>query len=290
MSARTATKFTAMRQAFTLIELLAVVAIVLLLLSLLLPALKRGRDMALDARCKAHLHQIGIMQINFAQDHSGILPAGGSVGGMMGSADWQSCWMGMEVLVGSPYEGTTLPSTQWPKNRAGVLSYGTLFPYMGSDVSTAKRLYRCIAEPAGALGLGEGSNGYFDYSMVMAFGGATLGTLPLSAMLEYNTADPTTWQKKPTPLVVEEDPYWWINAYPNVEPGHGNRDKIGVWHYGHGNYLAVGGNVSDCRPNNPAVDPLNPFLNNWFAFAPCDQAPTNKLGDTSTGYGSWMGR
>ena len=274
---------------FTLIELLAVVAIMLLLLSLLLPVLQRGRGMALDARCKSNLHQMGIMEYNFAQDHDGVLPVGGSVGGQMGSINWQRCWMGMEVLIGTKYEGTTIPNTQWPKDTTGMFFFGTLFPYMGNDVATAKRLYRCIAQAAcadGDLGLGYGSNGYFDYAMVMAFSVATLGNIPTTATLHYNNADPTTWQKKPTPLAVEEDPFWNLNRYPNVEPGHGNTDKIGVWHYGHGNYLAVNGSVNECRPLDPNAQ-LNPDLNNWHVTGP--NGSDESIGSYPA-FGTWPSR
>lgn len=264
---------------FTLIELLAVVAILLLLLSLMLPGLKRGRDMAMDTRCKSNLRQIGIMEVNFAADHEGVLPAGGSIGSQHGTLDWQKCWMGKEVLAGSVYENTNFKNTAWPEG-----SYGTLLPYLRNDVSTAKKLYRCLGLTQGDLGSGEGSNGYFDYSMVMAFGGATLSHMPTAATL-HHTSNPSTWEKKPTPLVVEEDPYWWLNSGANMEPGHGNRDKIGVWHYGHGNYVALDGSVNECRPM--VAGQLNPDLNDWYVTGP--KGVDVSIGQYP-GFGTWPTR
>jgi prepilin-type N-terminal cleavage/methylation domain-containing protein len=271
----------ARRCGFTLIELLAVVAILLLLLSLLLPALKRARDMAMDTRCKSSLRQMGAMMYNFAQDHEGILPIGGSIGGQHGSLPWQQCWMGKEVLVGTAYDAaTSFKNTSWPEGK-----FGTLFEYLGNDAATAKKLYRCIGQPEGVLGSGEGSNGYFDYSMIMAFSGAVLSLIPTRATLEYNTGVPSTWQAKPTPLVVEEDPYWWLNSGANMEPGHGNRDKIGVWHYGHGNYVAANGSVNECKPLAPET--LNPDLNNWYVAGPSGtQVPIGFY----PGFGTWPTR
>ncbi len=48
------------RRAFTLVELLVVIAIIAVLVSLLLPAVQAAREAARRASCKNHLHQIGI--------------------------------------------------------------------------------------------------------------------------------------------------------------------------------------------------------------------------------------
>ena len=279
--------------AFTLIELLAVIAIILLLVSLLVPALQRAREAAMDARCRGHLHQLGVMYMTFAADHNGVLPTGGSEGNTFGPEAWQKCFMGKEVLVGTPYELTGVPNTQWPN---GI--NGTLLSYMGGDPRTAQRLYRCIALAEGVFRSGKGSNGIFDFSMVMHFSGATLGTVPSKSTLKYNPGDPSTWMQKPTPLVVEEDPMWYLNNSIHMEPGHGNDDRIATWHYaggddhsadGHGNYLCTDGSVSDCRPSPVQVDKYgamdrNPLLNNWFTVSP--KGILTSLGPMP-GYDSW---
>jgi prepilin-type N-terminal cleavage/methylation domain-containing protein/prepilin-type processing-associated H-X9-DG protein len=71
--------------AFSLIELLCVLAIISVLAALLLPALSQAHARAKRVQCVNHLRQTGIAFQNFAQDHNGQFPmsipvsAGGSL-------------------------------------------------------------------------------------------------------------------------------------------------------------------------------------------------------------------
>src|SRR5688572_20551118 len=59
------------RRAFTLIEILVVVAIIALLISILLPSLSRARKQAKTVVCQSNLHQIGLGLFMYAEAHKG---------------------------------------------------------------------------------------------------------------------------------------------------------------------------------------------------------------------------
>ena len=63
------------RRAFTLIELLIVVAIIAVLIALLLPAIQSAREQARRAQCVNNLLQLGLAMGNYASTHS-VLPPG----------------------------------------------------------------------------------------------------------------------------------------------------------------------------------------------------------------------
>ena len=62
------------RDGFTLIELLVVIAIIALLIAMLLPTIKRAREMARRVACRSNLHQLGIGLQLYAGDHDEALP------------------------------------------------------------------------------------------------------------------------------------------------------------------------------------------------------------------------
>ncbi len=62
------------RHAFTLVELLVVVAIIGMLIALLLPAIQAAREASRRSNCASNMHQLGLGVLNFAGAHRGQLP------------------------------------------------------------------------------------------------------------------------------------------------------------------------------------------------------------------------
>lgn len=63
------------QKAFTLIELLIVLAIIAILASLLLPALGRAKDQARNAACVSNLRQLAMAARVYADDNKNVMPA-----------------------------------------------------------------------------------------------------------------------------------------------------------------------------------------------------------------------
>ena len=64
----------ARHKGFTLVELLVVVSIIALLISMLLPALKKARDAAASVSCMSNLRQVGGGVGIYLSDHDGVFP------------------------------------------------------------------------------------------------------------------------------------------------------------------------------------------------------------------------
>src|SRR4051812_10696003 len=76
-------------RAFTLVELLVVIAIIAVLIAMLLPVLNKVKQQAQQIKCAANLHQLGQAMTMFTQQ-SGVFPSVSLID--TGAAGAAACW------------------------------------------------------------------------------------------------------------------------------------------------------------------------------------------------------
>jgi len=164
------------KRAFTLIELLVVIAIIALLLSVILPSLKKAKELAAGVVCTSNQGQLMKAWLLYAGDNDEFF-IDGDTGGLTrpghrneGGGRFTLCW------VGAPMNPTGGGRNQTLDDKIRGFEAGGLWPYVN-----APKAYHCPADkrhlkPAVA-GPGFGIGGYRTYSIGNVLSQRPMGTL-----------------------------------------------------------------------------------------------------------------
>lgn len=245
---------TGQRCGFTIIELLAVVAIILILLALLIPGLKAIKERSQSTTCLNNMRQIGAGMMGYVADNNGFFPwAGGEDRNL--KEDW--------VWGGQP-KADTQNTAYWSKDTAPAsfgfhAEAGSIFPYVehkqpvrngsgknGIDetIRTIYPVYRCpsTAEIGEAMRVNFSMNDRVDSKLYDNNAPSDLG-VSISHVKRLATKV----------LLINEDPRTMHNASfapggsADGDDGKGTSfqgDALMVMHYGGINVLFMDGHVS----------------------------------------------
>lgn len=149
------------KRAYTLIELLMTIAIIIMLAALLLPSLSRAKSKAKEVMCLGNQKQCGIAFLSYAGDNNGIFP---NPQGSDATGAWMF-WPGELAYFGylKKTEAYRCPSGPNPDPSRTDIAYGLVAKYTGYRPFQPLRM-EAVQNPSQKLLLGDS-----------AFGRVTLG-------------------------------------------------------------------------------------------------------------------
>lgn len=152
------------RKAFTLVELLVVIGIIAVLIAILLPALKKARDAAMNTQCINTLRNIGLAVLQYTLDNDGLLPPPSTTTSSLGPfwfeyIDPYLALHGDRTKLHCPMESLHHPS---------MVDYGVNVPavfYYDASNRPGSRRITSIRRPSEIIAAGdarESAAGYWD--------------------------------------------------------------------------------------------------------------------------------
>ena len=193
--------------AFSLVELLVVVAILAILAALLLPALTRSKHSAQRVKCISNLHQLGVAtHLYWEENNNACFRYGG-----LSTNGGQLYWFGW---IGAGAEGERLFD---PRS-------GALFPYLkGRGVEICPAFdYSMTAFKAKAVGatFGYGYNWYLSAPRNLPPLRINQLSQPAMKALMADAAQVNTWQAPASPDNPMLEEWYYIDTSTNQPNGH----------------------------------------------------------------------
>jgi prepilin-type N-terminal cleavage/methylation domain-containing protein/prepilin-type processing-associated H-X9-DG protein len=226
------------KRAFTLVELLVVIATIAVLMSILVPALAAGRAQGKAAVCKSNLRQLVLANIGYANENNGsYVPAAIDI-----TSSNLHRWHGARNDIDSPFDPANGPLAEYladgcvkqcPENvnfrrgdpwnwdfEDGCGGYGYNMTYIGSRVWESYDEERC--------GITAKDSDIRHPSQTLMFADTAMAKLDndIPYYLEYSFAEPPYFVVNGEPVTS------WGYSSPSIHFRHRDRASIG-WADGH---------------------------------------------------------
>ncbi len=163
------------KKAFTLIEVLVVVAIIALLVAILLPSLARARDQAQTTACASNMRQLYYAFTMYTQDNSGVYPGS--------THDFEEDWLGYD---NQKKNGNT--------GHGHAPEDGVIWKYMSGQ----SRAYTCPAHPPPRWA--DRDYWYYSYKLFGVMSGAKPEQVNGSHYPRKNFATSDHWESPEHPM------------------------------------------------------------------------------------------